>query len=143
MNAFLAYPGKGSVKMSREDLLINISANENIGKDAIEKVNEFAERLDFLDIQILRKFYMTGREFPNDLQPYCFPILYKEMKAQHKLKIGMEALRKRLNNLVKLGLLEKIKHSNPTNYGPVRGKENFVRAIILKFFIINGLTRFL
>lgn len=86
---------------------------------------------------------MTGKEFPNDTQPYCFPLLYREMKTNHRLKIGMEALRKRLNNLVRIGLLEKIKHSNPTGYRPVRGKVKFVRGVIFKFFILNGLTKFL
>ncbi|MEM5790571.1 MAG: hypothetical protein QXP77_00760 [Candidatus Aenigmatarchaeota archaeon] len=130
--------------MNSVDSFINISANENIEKnDVIEKINGLAERLDFIDIQILRKFYMTGREFPNDTQPYCFPLLYKEMKVNNKLKIGIEALRKRLNNLVKLGLLEKVKHSNPTGYRPVRGQVEFVRGIIFKFFILNGLTKFL
>ena len=131
--------------MNRERNLINISVEENTKeKNEFEsKVLELVEKLDFIDIQILRKFYMTGRDFPNDTQPYCFPLLYREMKTQHRLKIGMEALRKRLNNLVKLGLLVKIKHSNPTGYGPVRGKENFVRGIIFKFFILNGLTKFL
>lgn len=108
-----------------------------------EKILSFVERLDFLDIQLLRKFYSTGKEFPNDTQPFCFPILLKEMKTTHHLKICGEALRKRLNNLVKLGLLEKVKLSNPSSYFPVKGKEKFVRAIILKFFLINGLTKFL
>jgi len=130
--------------MNRGNSLINISAKENIEKnDFIEKINEFAEKLDFIDIQILRKFYMTGKPFPNDTQPYCFPLLYKEMKTSNRLKIGMEALRKRVNRLVELELLEKIKHSNPTSYKPIREKVEFVRGIILKFFILNGLTKFL
>lgn len=102
-----------------------------------------AERLDFLDIQLLRKFYMNGKDQPFDLQSYCFPILYNEMKVNHKIKIGVEALRKRLSNLTKLGLLEKIRHSNPTNYDPIGDKTYFVRAVITKFFVINGLTKFL
>lgn len=130
--------------MNSGDSLINISVNENIEKnDFVEKVNELVEKIDFIDVQILRKFYMTGREFPNDTQPYCFPLLYREMKVNNRLKIGMEALRKRLNNLVKLGLLEKVKHSNPTGYRPVRDNVELVRGVILKFFILNGLTKFL
>ncbi len=112
-------------------------------EQASEKINELIEKLDFLDIQILRKFYMTNEKFPNDSQPYCFPILYREMKTQHKIKIGSEALRKRLDTLTKLGLLQKIKHSNPTSYAPIIGKENLIRAIIIKFFVLNGLTKFL
>lgn len=106
-------------------------------------VEGLAERLDFLDIQILRKFYMTGRDFPNDTQPYCFPILFREMRVSHHLKIGIEALRKRLNNLTKLGLLIKIRQSNPAGYAPFREKETFVRGVVMKFFVINGLTKFL
>ncbi len=108
-----------------------------------ERAVYFADRLDFLDIQILRKFYMTGKEFPNDTQPFCFPILFREMRVSHNLKIGAEALRKRLDKLASLGLLEKVKRSNPSNYFPVAGREWFVRTIIVKFFLINGLTQFL
>ncbi len=110
-----------------------------------QQINEisFLDKLDFLDIQILRKFYMTGEEFPNDTKPYCFPILYLELKVNKQIKIGMEGLRKRLNNLVKLGLLEKVKHSNPTSYLPVRGKEEFVRNLIKRFFAIHGLEKLL
>ena len=115
---------------------------DNINSN-FENAIMLAEKLDFLDIQLLRKFYMNGKEHPLDLQPYCFPILYSEMKVNHKIKIGVEALRKRLNNMVRLDLLEKIKHSNPTNYGPLVDKSYFVRAVITKFFVINGLTKFL
>lgn len=109
----------------------------------LDDVLAFAEKLDFLDIQVLRKFYMTGGEFPYDTQPFCFPILFREMKITHHLKISLEALRKRLDNLVRFGLLEKIKLSNPANYSPVQSKERFARAVITKFFLINGLTKFL
>lgn len=114
-----------------------------ISKDDFDGAVALAERLDFLDVQLLRKFYMSGKEQPFDMQPYCFPLLYNEMKINHKIKIGLEALRKRLNNLVGLGVLEKIKHSNPTNYGPLIDKKQFVKAVITKFFVINGLTKFL
>lgn len=116
---------------------------ENLKNKDLELVLEFAERLDFLDVQILRKFYMTGKSFPQDTQPFCFPILYREMKMNHHLKIGMEALRKRLNAFVRMKLLSKVKHSNPTSYLPARGREQFVRAVVTKFFLIHGLTKFI
>ncbi|MBS3055434.1 MAG: hypothetical protein J4452_03020 [Candidatus Aenigmarchaeota archaeon] len=125
--------------MTRLDSVINISIEQDIEKT----VNEFAERLDFLDVQLLRKFYVTNSPFPYDTQPYCFPLLYKEMRDVHKIKIGSEALRKRLDNLVKIGLLEKIRNSNPANYSPVRGRENFVRATVMKFFMLSGLQKYL
>jgi len=119
---------------------------EKVGvlKEDFEKsISLLAERLDFWDVQILRKFYMTGKEFPFDTQPHCFPILYRELKETHRLKIGSEAFRKRLYNLVKCGFLEKIRRTSPTNYGPVKGKENMIRAVIIKFFMIHGLTKFI
>lgn len=115
---------------------------EMLKEDFEKSVSLLAERLDFWDAQILRKFYMTGKEFPFDTQPYCFPILYRELKESHRLKVGSEALRKRLSNLVGCGFLKKIRKTNPTNYEPVRGKEKMVRAVIMKFFMIHGLTKF-
>jgi hypothetical protein len=113
-----------------------------ISKDQAEKVTVFVENLDFLDILILRKFYLTGEKFPRDVRTYCFPLLYAEMKKLNHLKIGREAFRKRLDNLVKLGLLEKIKNSNPVCYLPVKGSEEFVKIIITKFFLVHGLMKF-
>lgn len=118
-------------------------SSSQVETENLNDVISLAERLDFLDVQLLRKFYMTGKEYPFNCQPHCFPILYKEMKTVHKIKIGMEALRKRLDRLVQFGLLSKVKYSNPVNYTPVRDKEGFVRAVIAKFFLINGLTKFL
>jgi hypothetical protein len=114
---------------------------EEIGE--LVEVSMLAERLDFLDVQVLRKFYMNGKDFPFDTQPHCFPILYREMKTTQKIKIGSEGLRKRLDVLVGIGLLEKIKGSNPISYSPIIGKSGFVRGVITKFFLINGLMKFL
>lgn len=127
--------------MNSVDSLINISVEKNI--ETKDDILNLIEHLDFIDIQILRRFYMTGKDFPNDTQPFCFPLLYSELKNTYHFKIGIEALRKRLNKLVNMGFLVKVKHSNPTSYEPVRGKENSVRAIILKFFMVNGLMKFL
>ncbi|TAL47868.1 hypothetical protein EPN87_01975 [archaeon] len=104
---------------------------------------DFVDRLDFLDIQILRKFYMTGKHYPFDTQPYCFPVLFKEMKDGRQLKVGLEALRKRLAALIGCGFLEKIEHSNPAGYSPIDGKKELVKAVITRFFLVNGLTKFL
>jgi len=123
--------------------LMKLENTEMLKEDFEKSVSLLAERLDFWDTQILRKFYMTGKEFPFDTQPYCFPILYRELKESHRLKVGSEALRKRLSNLVKCGFLKKIRKTNPTNYVPVRGKEKMVRAVIMKFFMIHGLTKFI
>lgn len=106
-------------------------------------INQVLERIDFLDVLILKKFYATGREFPNDTQPYCLPILYKEITTQNNVKISLEGLRKRLNSLVNIGLLLKIEKTNPSIYYPVRDKEEFVRKIIVKFFERFGFESFI
>ena len=124
--------------MNEIDLITESTIESEVGKNEVGEINFLAEKLDFLDIQLLRKFYSTGKVFPNDCQPYCFPVLYVELKVGRQIKIGLEALRKRLDNLVKLGLLLKVKNSNPANYYPVRGKERFLRAVIMKFFLINS-----
>lgn len=131
-----------SVKMNNLDSLLEVSVEENAESVSLDLIS-LTERLDFLDIQLLRKFYMVNKEYPFDTQPYCFPVLYLEMKVANQIKIGMEALRKRLDNLVNLGLLEKIRHSNPVNYGPLSGQEKFVRAVITRFLFVNGLMTLL
>lgn len=129
--------------MNEIDLITESTIESEVGKNEVGEINFLAEKLDFLDIQLLRKFYSTGKVFPNDCQPYCFPVLYVELKVGRQIKIGLEALRKRLDNLVKLDLLLKVKNSNPANYYPVRGRERFLRAVIMKFFLINGLSKYL
>lgn len=130
--------------MNTLDSFLENSIDKRIETQDLDAVLiDLVERLDFLDVQILRKFYTTGKEFPLDTQPHCFPILYKEMCDSNHLQIGAEALRKRLDNLVRVGLLDKIRKSNPTNYTPVQGKEQLTRAMIMKFFLIHGLTKFL
>lgn len=103
-----------------------------------DPILSLAEVLDFVNIQILRKFYATGQAFPNDTQPHVFSVLYMEMKMVNKIQIGLEAFRKRLDSLIKMGLLQKITRSSPACYQPVKGKEGSVRAVIKRFMINNG-----
>lgn len=105
-----------------------------------DPVLSLAEKLDFVNIQILRKFYATGEEFPNDTKPHVFSLLYMEMKSSQKIRVGVEALRKRVDGLVKMGLLEKIGRSNPASYHPVDGLEQTIRAVIRRFMLNNGLS---
>lgn len=132
-----------SIEQSLVDVSIKTIEQQEKTEEKVDNIIILAEKLDFLDIQLLRKFYMTGKEFPYDTQPYCFPILFLEMKVNHKVQVGSEALRKRLDNLTKLGLIEKIGRANPATYSPVKNSEQVIRALITRFFAINGLTKFL
>lgn len=136
--------------MSTLETVINIEhQQEGILQESTSQVESdqqlmnLIDRLDLTDVIVLKKFYATGRQFPFDTQPYCFPILFKEMKENNNLKIGLEALRKRLDILAETNLLQKVNNSNPTNYFPINGKETFVRLLITKFFVLNGLSKFL
>lgn len=107
---------------------------------SVDRVLSFAETLDFINIQILRKFYATGLPFPHDTQPHVFSMLYSDMKSVHRIPIGLEAMRKRLDFLVGAGLLGKVAKSNPASYHPVKGLEQSVRAVIKRFMMNHGLT---
>ncbi|MEM5882377.1 MAG: hypothetical protein QXS69_02870 [Candidatus Aenigmatarchaeota archaeon] len=111
-------------------------------------VRQILERIDFIDVLILKKFYLTGKNFPNDVQPYCFPFLYTELKNQHQINLTLEGLRKRLNTLVNLGLLKKVERTNPSVYFPKEDMKEIARRIIFKFFerygfesLINDLVK--
>jgi len=132
-----------SIISTPQSTVIEQSSEEISGQTSDREMFALIDRLDLIDVIVLKKFYATGKNFPFDTQPYCFPILYKEMKENNNLKICMEALRKRLDVLVKAKLLEKINNSNPTNYIPINGKETFIRLLITKFFVLSGLTKFL
>jgi hypothetical protein len=104
-----------------------------------DPILSLAEALDFVNIQILRKFYATGQAFPNDTQPHVFSVLYMEMKNFSKIQIGLEAFRKRLDSLTKMGLLKKVNRSSPACYQPIKGIEASIRAVIKRFLVNNGL----
>lgn len=104
---------------------------------------EVVERLDKIDILILRKFYFTNKEFPNDMQVYCFPILIKELKEIHNIKLTTDALRKRIEKLCKINLLEKVEKSNPAIYLPLESKKEMVENLIKMFISYSGLENFL
>jgi hypothetical protein len=120
-----------------EECLLEVKQPKNL-----EDIISIVDRLDFTDIQIIRKFYLLKSGCFNS-QPYCFPILYKEMKNSGQIKMGVEGFRKRLENLVRIGFLKKVKHSNPTIYLPVEENKEIVLAVIKRFFFVNGLEQYL
>jgi|YelNatPaOPRAMG01_1025707.scaffolds.fasta_scaffold01259_32 hypothetical protein len=120
-----------------EECLLEVKQPKNL-----EDIISIVDRLDFTDIQIIRKFYLLKSGCFNS-QPYCFPILYKEMKNSGQIKMGVEGFRKRLENLVRIGFLKKVKRSNPTIYLPVEENKEIVLAVIKRFFFVNGLEQYL
>ena len=99
------------------------------------EVDKLAARLDKTDIMLLRYFYVTGKPFPDDTTGYVLKILVDKYKVGHGTgkDLSYSALRKRLENLRALGLVEKIPRTNPAIYNPIDIIANDIRRMILKF----------
>lgn len=98
-------------------------------------VDKLIVRLDKTDIMLLRYFYVTGKPFPDDTMGYVLKILVDDYKAKHGSgkDLSYGALRKRLENLRALGLVEKIPRTNPAIYNPIDPIANDIRRLILRF----------
>ncbi len=97
------------------------------------------DKLDLIDLSILKRFYMCGRE-PFDTMPHCLPMLHKELKKVG-IKLCRRGLEYRLKKLVKLGLIRKIERTNPSIYEPIYEIRKFVRKIILLALARVGLNK--
>ena len=97
------------------------------------------ERLDKLDVLILKKFYVTNEEFPSDIKLYAFPILFKELKEIHNIKLTEDAIRKRLKKLCEIGLITQVKNSNPSIFLPKDGMKEKVKELIRLYISYLGL----
>jgi len=108
---------------NKERVVLSFSVSENIGAEISSLLSHF----DVITVRVLQKFYKTGDKFPNDVNCYYVSQLHAELMREG-LKIEIETLRKRLDVLVKLGFLEKVK-TYPRLYMPVRNVEK-VRMMI-------------
>jgi len=94
-----------------------------------------AGRLDRTDVLLLKEFYHTGMPCPDDTISHVLCLLIDKLKRTDgplgRLSYGI--VRYRLENLVALGLLGKIPHTNPAVYYPLEPIVPSVRRIILLF----------
>lgn len=114
---------------------LKVSLNKNVNQKIIQQKN-LVDLLDLVDLAILKKFYMSGKE-PFDTKPFCLPILYQEMR-KNGLKITRRGFEYRLKKLVKYGLLRKIEKTNPSVYEPIVEIKEFVRKVIFLVLAKNG-----
>lgn len=99
-------------------------------------VAAMAARLDRTDILLLRHFYLTRLPSPHDTQAHVLKILADRLRRGGGLagkRLSYGAIRHRLENLVSLGLLGKIPHTNPKIYYPLDHLVQPVRKVILHF----------
>ena len=98
-------------------------------------VPALAARLDRSDILLLREFYVTGQPYPDDATPHVLRLLADRLRRGRgplgRLSYG--AIRHRLENLVAVGLLGRIAHTNPAVYYPLDWAAEPVRRIFLLF----------
>lgn len=95
------------------------------------------DKLDLIDLSILKKFYMAGKE-PFDTMPHCLPVLHRELK-KNGLKIGRRSFEYRLKKLVSLNLIRRVEKTNPSIYEPIPEIKKFVRKLIVMILTKTGL----
>ena len=98
-------------------------------------VAALAARLDRMDVLLLKEFYHTGRPFPNDTTPHILRVLVDRLKRGNGplARLSYSGIRRRLENLVALGLVGKIARTNPAAYYPLDWAGYPVRRIIRLF----------
>jgi hypothetical protein len=107
------------------------------GQEAALKVDVEAlvNRMDREDILLLKEFYHTGFPYPDDTISHVLRLLVDKVRRRKGPlgKLSYSAIRQRLENLVALGLLGKIPHTNPAVYYPLDIMVEDVKRIILLF----------
>lgn len=110
--------------MVGEISLANVAAQETMQP---KELNAFITHFDITTIRILQKFYRNGLSFPGDTSCYYVQQLHSELNREG-LKIEIETVRKRLELLVKLNMLDKVE-TYPRIYVPVRDVEAVQKVI--------------
>lgn len=98
-------------------------------------VEALADRLDRRDVLLLREFYYTGRDVPNDTRSHVLRLLADRLGRSAGPLAGLSyaAIRYRLENLVALGLIGRIRRTNPAVYYPHDALAPQVRRVIARF----------
>jgi hypothetical protein len=116
---------------------------ENINTNSLELKTEekvdftILSKFDVINVKILQKFYGKSIDpFSGEINSYDIKTLQEFLKRDG-LKINIETLRKRLDNLVSLNFLEKIE-TYPRIYSAVRDIEK-IKLIQSKITLLRSL----
>ena len=98
-------------------------------------VASLAERLDRMDVLLLKEFYHTGEPYPHDTTPHILRVLVNRLTRGNGplARLSYSGIRRRLENLVALGLIGKVARTNPAAYYPLDWARYPVRRIIQLF----------
>jgi len=110
--------------MATDVALANVAIQETMQP---KELNAFITHFDITTIRILQKFYRNGLSFPGDTSCYYVQQLHSELNREG-LKIEIETVRKRLELLVKLKMLDKV-DTYPRIYVPVRDVDAVQKVI--------------
>jgi hypothetical protein len=104
---------------------------------AEEKIDfTILSKFDVINVKILQKFYgKTIDPFSGEINSYDVKTLHEFLKREG-LKINIETLRKRLDNLVSLNFLEKV-DTYPRIYSAVRDLEK-IKIIQSKIMLLRS-----
>jgi hypothetical protein len=109
---------------------LEIKAEEKIDLTILSK-------FDVINVKILQKFYgKTIDPFSGEINSYDVKTLHEFLKREG-LKINIETLRKRLDNLVSLNFLEKV-DTYPRIYTAVRDLEK-IKIIQSKIMMLRSI----
>ena len=110
--------------MATDVALANVAIQETMQP---KELNAFITHFDITTIRILQKFYRNGLSFPGDTSCYYVQQLHSKLNREG-LKIEIETVRKRLELLVKLKMLDKV-DTYPRIYVPVRDVDAVQKVI--------------
>jgi len=113
--------------MSTQGSLVNVATEQGIVSK--KEISSIFLNFDVIMIKILQKFYFNEKVFPADTTCFYVQQLFSDLRSDG-LQINLETLRKRLESLVKLKLIEKV-DTYPRIYVPVRDVEK-VRELLTK-----------
>jgi DNA-binding Lrp family transcriptional regulator len=114
-----------------DESLNNIeSTGKEIKSEFLIRPDVLLDRLDSIDIRILKKFYMAGPK-PHDLSPYVQINLTQEL-IKSGVSLSVKAVALRLGKLIDLGLVNESR-TTPKIYVPKEDMKTFVRKLIATY----------
>lgn len=111
--------------MAAQESLLNVFIEQ--AELTKKEISSIFLNFDVVMIKILQKFYFGEKSFPADTTCFYVQQLFSELRSDG-LQINLETLRKRLESLVKLNLIDKVE-TYPRIYVPVRDTER-VRELL-------------
>jgi hypothetical protein len=110
-----------------ENAALNISEKKLEKKELTKEDFSFFANFDIITVRIIQKFYgKTLNPLDSEINCYTVQQLWVILNREG-LKIGLEGLRKKLEFLVKVGFLEKVR-TYPRIYMPLRDIEKIKRV---------------